>query len=336
MFLRLYEREVDSELKTKYLGNAKKYLDITLEIINSQKRKSKRNITFLCGNAGPIALGAVISHLQKEHTQSEQYKQILKGFLANALSDNSDELLYGRTGYLWSILFVIKYCGEDKELSEIVLTVVKYITENGKKIKSESPLMYEWHGKPYIGAAHGLAGILYVLLQIPQIQSDNSLLCTIQKAVDFLLKQSFKSGNYPTRVGGTSDDLVQWCHGAPALVFLFCKSYEVFKDSKYLTSAIAASDVVWKRGLLKKGLGLCHGISGNCYVFLHIYKLNSDIEFYLKALKICEFSWSKEGRSTLNTPDDPYSLMNGIAGAVCLYTDLLFCASDPRFPCFDL
>ena len=26
--------------------------------------------------------------------------------------------------------------------------------------------MYEWHGKPYLGAAHGMAGILYILLQV--------------------------------------------------------------------------------------------------------------------------------------------------------------------------
>lgn len=29
-----------------------------------------------------------------------------------------------------------------------------------------SPLMYEWHGTQYLGAAHGLAGILTVLLQV--------------------------------------------------------------------------------------------------------------------------------------------------------------------------
>ena len=29
-----------------------------------------------------------------------------------------------------------------------------------------SPLMYEWHGTQYLGAAHGVAGILTVLLQV--------------------------------------------------------------------------------------------------------------------------------------------------------------------------
>jgi hypothetical protein len=29
-----------------------------------------------------------------------------------------------------------------------------------------------------------------------------------------------------------------------------------------------ALDHVWKYGVLKKGFGLCHGISGNAYAFL--------------------------------------------------------------------
>jgi hypothetical protein len=43
---------------------------------------------------------------------------------------------------------------------------------------------------------------------------------------------------------------------------LFCRAYEVFKHRRYLDAALAAGDVVWQRGLLKKGLGLCHGIAG--------------------------------------------------------------------------
>jgi hypothetical protein len=31
--------------------------------------------------------------------------------------------------------------------------------------RSRCPLLYEWHGKRYYGAAHGLAGIYALLLQ---------------------------------------------------------------------------------------------------------------------------------------------------------------------------
>ena len=37
--------------------------------------------------------------------------------------------------------------------------------------KGRSSLMYEWHGKKYWGAAHGLAGIMHVLMSM-QLKPD--------------------------------------------------------------------------------------------------------------------------------------------------------------------
>lgn len=61
------------------------------------------------------------------------------------------------------------------------------------------------------------------------------------------------------------DRLVQWCHGAPGPLLLFARAYEAWGDPRYLAWAEDAADVVWARGLLRKGNGLCHGVSGNAY-----------------------------------------------------------------------
>ena len=42
---------------------------------------------------------------------------------------------------------------------------------------------------------------------------------------------------------------------------------------QYITAARRAGDLVWERGLLKKGPGLCHGVAGNGYTFLHLYQV---------------------------------------------------------------
>ena len=39
--------------------------------------------------------------------------------------------------------------------------------EKGREASVPSPLMYTWHGRHYLGAAHGLAGIATLLLQVP-------------------------------------------------------------------------------------------------------------------------------------------------------------------------
>lgn len=50
--------------------------------------------------------------------------------------------------------------------------VVDVIIESGKNFSKEErktdrcPLLYQWHRKQYIGAAHGVAGIYYMLMQV--------------------------------------------------------------------------------------------------------------------------------------------------------------------------
>lgn len=48
--------------------------------------------------------------------------------------------------------------------------------------------------------------------------------------------------------------------------------YQVFNDQKYLKLALDAGEVVWQRGLLKKGYSICHGVAGNAYCFLDLYQ----------------------------------------------------------------
>jgi len=49
-----------------------------------------------------------------------------------------------------------------------LMQVCERIIESGRALsrsqRSSSPLMYEWHDKKYLGAAHGLVGILHTLL----------------------------------------------------------------------------------------------------------------------------------------------------------------------------
>lgn len=46
------------------------------------------------------------------------------------------------------------------------------------------------------------------------------------------------------------------------------------------------SDVIWQRGLLRKGYGICHGTSGNGYSFLSLYRLTQDKKYLYRACKV--------------------------------------------------
>jgi hypothetical protein len=58
---------------------------------------------------------------------------------------------------------------------------------------------------------------------------------------------------------------------------------QVLGDPSYLAAALRAGELVWQRGLLRKGPGLCHGVSGNAYALLRLYKTTQVGEYSLFA-----------------------------------------------------
>lgn len=80
--------------------------------------------------------------------------------------------------------------------------------------------------------------------------------------------------------------------------------------------------LIWEKGLLYKGFGLCHGISGNGIVFLYLYNLTNDKKWYIMALKYALFS-IKYFKKFYNIPDRPDSLYEGYAGLIVFLSFVL-------------
>ena len=45
-------------------------------------------------------------------------------------------------------------------------------------------------------------------------------------------------------------------------------------------------EVVWERGLAKKGCGLCHGTAGNGFTFLQLFRLTAQPQYVARAVKV--------------------------------------------------
>lgn len=150
----------------------------------------------------------------------------------------------------------------------------------------------------------------------------------ILETLNYCISIRLPSGNFPSSEKDDDDDpsdrLVQWCHGAVGLSLACIKAVEVFGRHEYIQPACELGDVVWMRGLLKKGLGLCHGIGGNAYVFLRLYELTHDSRHLIRACRFAQFALtSSHSADLLSQPDEPSSLGNGRAGFLCFGMDLL-------------
>ncbi|KAM6080275.1 glutathione S-transferase LANCL1 [Theristicus caerulescens] len=329
LYLHLYDVYGDPA----YLQVAHEYVKKSLSCL------TRRSVTFLCGDAGPLAVAAVVYHKLQNEKQSEDC--ITRLLHLHKLDPRvPDELLYGRMGYLYAVIFVNKHFGEEKIPQSHIQQVCEAVVASGESLAkrrnftAKSPLMYEWYQEYYVGAAHGLAGIYYYLMQPGLGVSQVKLHNTVKPSVDYVCQLKFPSGNYPPCINDTRDLLVHWCHGAPGVIYTLVQAYKVFGEQQYLNDALQCAEVIWQHGLLKKGYGLCHGTAGNAYSFLALYNLTQNMKYLYRACKFAEWCLSY-GQHGCRTPDTPFSLFEGMAGTIYFLADLLV-PTKAKFPAFEL
>uniref|UniRef100_A0A8C3R4H4 LanC-like protein 2 n=1 Tax=Cyanoderma ruficeps TaxID=181631 RepID=A0A8C3R4H4_9PASS len=325
---------------TKNQSHLQRSLDYVKRIL---RNLNGRRVTFLCGDAGPLAVGAVVYHKLKNDSESKECVAKLLQLQRTVISTDSelpDELLYGRAGYLYALLYLNTEIGPDTVPQSVIKEVIDAIIESGKNFSKEErktdrcPLLYQWHRKQYVGAAHGVAGIYYMLMQPIANVDQETLTELVKPSIDYVRHKKFRSGNYPSSLSNETDRLVHWCHGAPGVIHMLMQAYKTFKEDKYLKDAMDCSDVIWQRGLLRKGYGICHGTAGNGYSFLSLYNLTQDRKYLYRACKFAE--WCLEyGAHGCRIPDRPYSLFEGMAGAIHFLSDISV-PETSQFPAFEL
>lgn len=135
----------------------------------------------------------------------------------------------------------------------------------------------------------------------------------------------------------------RWCHGAPGIVILFATTLRIFEENKesILTSDAVTAKIrtairrgaalVYKCGLLRKGVGLCHGTAGSVYALLSASAVldtseSSNRQFFLQAVHLAHLATFHRRMTTskqMTIPDHPWSLYEGLAGMCCAWAEVL-------------
>ncbi|KAI0377633.1 hypothetical protein F5Y04DRAFT_174176 [Hypomontagnella monticulosa] len=255
-----------------------------------------------------LALSAVI---QRDASLARQ----LCSFAATintSSKDGSNEWLYGRAGYLYFLrlcrsAFVSSSTDTAPSSNSSIAAALDTAIANTVARILSSPQPWTWHGKAYLGAAHGTIGIItqVVLSQPSAAPALQDLLAGL------LAEHQWPSGNFRSSVGSESDRLVQFCHGGPGFGVSLASLAPFFPALKAeIEDAVdRIREDAWRRGVLTKAPCLCHGIAGNALVFddderfMHFLSLMSTEEME-------ERGWmSRAGRN-----DDFVGLYTGEAG----------------------
>ncbi|XP_077977268.1 lanC-like protein 3 [Glandiceps talaboti] len=337
--------------KSEYLARAQEYFEAHRSYLKKGRVPQSQQPGFLLGNGGVYVAGAMIYKALGDEQKATEYLKMysdLAGICVpvHFLQCGSDELFVGRAGYLCGVMCLSKVLGVQAVSTETIHQLCSSMVTSGREYsrrhRSPAPLMYAYYDTQYLGAAHGLSAILQILLSFPEFfKSHPAVEKDIKESVDYFLSIETPEGNYAPAVDETKHrrpaehELIHWCHGAAGVVYLLAKAYLTWKEDKYLQACLRCGELTWKKGLLRKGPGICHGVAGSGYVFLLLYRLTGDPKHLHRAVQFADFLFCEEFQKGARRPDCPYSLHEGLAGTLCFLNDVLQ-PERAAFPLFDV
>eukprot|EP01124_Arcella_intermedia_P011524 TRINITY_DN1791_c0_g1_i4.p1 TRINITY_DN1791_c0_g1~~TRINITY_DN1791_c0_g1_i4.p1 ORF type:complete len:543 (-),score=96.58 TRINITY_DN1791_c0_g1_i4:30-1658(-) len=328
LFLRLYLNFGNKD----YLDLARQYLEASLKYTAPTP---KSQVGFLESYTGTYTIAAIIYNELGNTAESQQYVDLMKTAIVEGLQCTDDTFDTGRAGLLMAARMLNTYFGSPVIPQSDILTMAHQILDNGIKTGNGKYLVWKNQVFPDIifwGQGHGSTGVLTQFLQMPELLANETAAYHIKMTLDYYLTIQYPDGNFPTPLDppypDQPDELVQWCHGAPGFMPVLTLGYLAFGKEAYLNSAARAADHVWTEGILTKGLMLCHGVSGNTYMFLFMYEKTKDPKYLYRAIKFQEFALNTPvmvDPSIMRVPDpSPYMFFDGsYSGAVVLWSDML-------------
>lgn len=144
-------------------------------------------------------------------------------------------------------------------------------------------------GEIMTGFAHGVAGIIYFLVEYHKRTGMSRCKMAYEKAASWLINQALKQNDllewpYSTT---NSNRWQWWCHGGPGIAITYLKLYEETQNSLYADYA-KKSLFIHPHVLCYPNLSQCHGISGLGEIYLEAYRVLGEEVWFQRATHLVE------------------------------------------------
>ena len=217
--------------------------------------------------------------------------------VASRASDTHLDLALGRSGSLLGCALLLESMRMDEFLDS------QPLVQRGDDLADEIWVEVEALGEitqcttlPYLGIAHGWAGVLYASLAwarasrrpiSAQIVKKLDQLADLAEPVGYGIRWPVRvlarpDGKYRHRSG--SDFMSGWCNGSAGFVFLWTLAHELTREDRYLTLAERAAWDAWMdRDPL---VTICCGLAGRAYAVLNVYRATGKQVWLERALEL--------------------------------------------------
>jgi lanthionine synthetase-like protein len=187
----------------------------------------------------------------------------------------------------------------------------------------------------YVGAAHGFAGDVRVLLDAPEWLDDPAdVEARALAAARALAILEDGVASWPALPEGSrtgAPPRVQWCHGAPGMIASLARVAPA--DECHTELPCAGGELAWRVGPPRGNAGLCHGTAGNGFAFLALFARTGDERWLARARAFALHALDQVRRLRAASGRGRYTLFTGDAGAASLAAACI--DVDARFPGID-
>lgn len=133
------------------------------------------------------------------------------------------------------------------------------------------------------GFAHGIAGILYFLLQYAHNTEQKQVLEAAELGLQWLMRKAIhKNGKVHWHSTTGKEIPFWWCNGSAGVALTFIKAYQITRDPVYKYFAIKVLRNHDKT-IINNNLSQCHGLSGLGEIYLQAYHTFNDEEWLDRA-----------------------------------------------------
>jgi len=135
--------------------------------------------------------------------------------------------------------------------------------------------------RAYLGFAHGISGIGYVLCRLYESTQDDALLDTVDRIAETLIHTAVlsKSGGgiaWPLTVDEQSPVPPMWCHGACGIGRFFLIADRIGLNCDCLRYVVGAAEAVGMAPWL--GPSQCHGLAGSVDFLLDVHERTGEVD----------------------------------------------------------
>lgn len=253
------------------------------------------------------------------------------------LSLPSLELMWGDAGAMLACVFAHELTAEHRWRGMFDRLATRLLA--GLEETDQGPIWTQvMYGgvRRFLGPVHGFAGNIQALVRGWDWLAEDDR-ARIRRVVAATAPATAVRGDGEANWRPLADQLeqallVQYCHGAPGMVFALADPR--LMNAKLTALMEAGGRLAWTAGPLAKGSNLCHGTGGNGYAFLKLHDLTGEPVWLDRARTFAMAAIDQRRAASAEYGRGRYSLWTGDVGLACYLHDVL--RSRPRFPTVDV